>query len=61
MAYVKPEDLVIFNLDGGNITALVTDIQFRRFKKQWKDKKTGEVKVNEYYLNGLNYPTVRLN
>lgn len=44
MAYVKPEDLVIFNLDGGNITALVTDIQFRRFKKRWKDKKTGEQK-----------------
>ena len=36
MAYVKPEDLVIFNLDAGNITALVTDIQFRRFKKRWK-------------------------
>lgn len=45
MAYVKKEDLVVFNLgDKGQITALVTDIQFRRFRKSWKDKKTGESK-----------------
>jgi hypothetical protein len=44
MAYVKKEDLVIFNLDRGNLQALVTDIQFRRFRKSYKDKKTGETK-----------------
>ena len=41
MAYVKKEDLVIFNLTEGSIQALVTDIQFRRFRKAYKDKKTG--------------------
>ena len=44
MAYVKKEDLVIFNLSEGSIQALVTDIQFRRFRKSYKDKKTGETK-----------------
>lgn len=44
MAYVKKEDLVIFNLSDGSIQALVTDIQFRRFRKSYKDKKTGETK-----------------
>ena len=44
MAYVKKEDLVVFNLEAGKITGLVTDIQFRRFRKAWKDKKTGEHK-----------------
>ena len=44
MAYVKKEDLVVFNLESGRITALVTDIQFRRFRRSWKDKKTGEQK-----------------
>jgi len=42
MAYVKKEDLVIFNLTQGQLQALVTDIQFRRFRKAYKDKKTGE-------------------
>jgi len=44
MAYVKKEDLVIFNLVQGTLQALVTDIQWRKFKKSWKDKKTGEQK-----------------
>ena len=44
MAYIKKEDLVIFNLDQGKLQALVTDIQFRRFRKSYKDKKTGETK-----------------
>ena len=44
MAYVKKEDLVIFNLESGKLQALVTDIQFRRFRKSYKDKKTGETK-----------------
>lgn len=45
MAYVKKEDLVVFNLERGRITALVTDIQFRKFRRSWKDKKTGETKT----------------
>ena len=44
MAYIKKEDLVVFNLESGRITALVTDIQFRKFRRSWKDKKTGETK-----------------
>jgi len=44
MAYVKKEDLVIINVEAGNLQALVTDIQFRRFRRKWKDKKTGETK-----------------
>lgn len=45
MAYVKKEDLVIFNLSEGKLQALVTDIQFRRFRKAYKCKKTGEKKT----------------
>ena len=44
MAYVKKEDLVIFNLESGKLQALVIDIQFRRFRKSYKCKKTGETK-----------------
>tara|TARA_B110000211_G_C13764457_1_gene414688 strand:- start:209 stop:586 length:378 start_codon:yes stop_codon:yes gene_type:complete len=44
MAYVKKEDLVIFNLKRGTLQALVTDIQWRKFRKSYKDKKTGEMK-----------------
>jgi len=44
MAYVKPEDLIVFNLSEGSFQALVTGLEFRRFKKSWKDKKTGEQK-----------------
>lgn len=52
MAYVKKEDLVIFNLTQGQLQALVTDIQFRRFRKAYKDKKTGEQK---YKLKSVPY------
>ena len=52
MAYVKKEDLVIFNLSEGKLQALVTDIQFRRFRKAYKDKKTGEQK---YKLKSVPY------
>ena len=40
MAYVKKEDLVIFNIEAGALQALVTDIQWRKFKRSYKDKKT---------------------
>jgi len=52
MAYVKKEDLVIINVEAGNLQALVTDIQFRRFRRTWKDKKTGEKK---YKLKSVPY------
>ena len=52
MAYIKKEDLVIFNLSEGKLQALVTDIQFRRFRKAYKDKKTGEQK---YKLKSVPY------
>lgn len=45
MAYIKKEDLVVFNLTQGRLQALVTDIQFRRFRKSYKCKKTGEKKL----------------
>ena len=41
MAYLKKEDLVILNGTGGKTIAIVTDIEFRRFKKKYKGK-TGE-------------------
>jgi len=44
MAYVKKEDLVIFNINSGRLTAIVSGIQFRKFKKSWKDKATGEIR-----------------
>ena len=52
MAYVKKEDLVIFNLDRGNLQALVTDIQWRKFKRSFKDKNTGEAR---YKLKSVPY------
>jgi len=44
MAYLKKEDLVVLKGNVGQTTAIVTDIEFRRFKKTYKDKKTGEIK-----------------
>ena len=45
MAYLKKDDLVIIPSEGGaNIQARVVDMQFRRFRSSWKDKKTGETK-----------------
>ena len=45
MAYLKTNDLVIIpNKAGGNIQARVVDMQFRRFRRSWKDKATGETK-----------------
>ena len=45
MAYLKKDDLVIIPAAGGaNIQARVVDMQFRRFRRSWKDKATGETK-----------------
>ena len=53
MAYLKKEDLVIINGTGDKRTiAVVTDIEFRRFKKNYKDKKTGETR---YKLKSVPY------
>ena len=44
MAYLKKQDLVVLKGNVGQTTAIVTDIEFRRFKRTYKDKKTGEMK-----------------
>ena len=45
MAYLKKDDLVIIpSASGANIQARVVDMQFRRFRRTWKDKTTGENK-----------------
>ena len=44
MAYLKKQDLVVLKGKVGQTTAIVTDIEFRRFKRTYKDKKTGEMK-----------------
>ena len=45
MAYLKTDDLVIIpSASGANIQARVVDMQFRRFRRTWKDKATGENK-----------------
>ena len=43
MAYLKKSDLVLIKHEG-TVQSLVVDIQFRRFRRSWKDKKTGERK-----------------
>ena len=44
MAYLKKNDLVIIPRAEGNLQARVVDMQFRRFKRTWMDKATGEYK-----------------
>lgn len=44
MAYLKKEDLVVLMGKGTKTTAIVLDIEFRKFKKMFKDKNTGETK-----------------
>ena len=44
MAYLKKDDLVIIRTADTTIQARVVDMQFRRFRRSWKDKKTGETK-----------------
>ena len=45
MAYLTKNDLVIIQTPDATIQARVVDMQFRKFKKTWQDKKTGEWKV----------------
>ena len=45
MAYLNKDDIVMIQTAGQMIQARVTDMQFRRFRKNWKDKKTGEKKT----------------
>ena len=44
MAYLKKDDLVIIRTTDATIQARVVDMQFRRFRRSWKDKATGETK-----------------
>ena len=44
MAYLTKDDLVIIRTSEATIQARVVDMQFRRFRSSWKDKKTGEIK-----------------
>lgn len=45
MAYLNKNDIVFIQTIGGSpVQAQVVDIRFRRFRKSWKDKKTGENK-----------------
>ena len=44
MAYLKKNDLVIIPRAEGSLQARVVDMQFRRFKRTWQDKATGEYK-----------------
>ena len=44
MAYLKKDDLVIIRNADTTIQARVVDMQFRRFRRSWKDKKTGKTK-----------------
>jgi hypothetical protein len=44
MAYLRKDDIVVIPTGTGMIQARVVDMQFRRFRRSWKDKKTGEMK-----------------
>ena len=46
MAYLRKDDLVIIKhtTESDALQALVIDVRFRRFRKSWKDKATGETK-----------------
>ncbi len=44
MAYLHKDDIVMIRTAESMIQARVVDMQFRRFRKSWKDKKTGENK-----------------
>jgi hypothetical protein len=45
MAYLTKNDIVIIRNTDSTIQARVVDMQFRRFRSSWKDKKTGEKKT----------------
>ena len=44
MAYLRKDDIVMIRTGSGMIQARVVDMQFRRFRRSWKDKKSGETK-----------------
>ena len=44
MAYLRKDDIVMIRTGNGMIQARVVDMQFRRFRRSWKDKKSGETK-----------------
>ena len=44
MAYLTKDDLVIIRTTDATIQARVVDMQFRRFRRSWKDKAPGETK-----------------
>ena len=44
MAYLTKNDLVIIRNGDSTVQARVVDMRFRRFRRAWKDKKTGEDK-----------------
>jgi polyferredoxin len=45
MAYLHKNDIVMIRTQTGMIQARVVDMQFRRFRRSWKDKKTGEQRM----------------
>ena len=42
MAYLTKNDIVIIKTSLETIQARVVDVRFRRFRRSWKDKNTGE-------------------
>ena len=44
MAYLHKNDLVIIRNGDKTVQARVVDMRVRRFRRSWKDKKTGETK-----------------
>ena len=45
MAYLTKDDLVIIRNGNTTLQARVVDMRFRRFRRSWKDKQTGETKA----------------
>jgi len=45
MAYLHKQDIVIIQQGGKTIQARVVDMRFRRFRRTWKDRKSGENKT----------------
>ncbi len=45
MAYLTKDDLVIIRNGGMTLQARVVDMRFRRFRRTWKDRKTGNDKT----------------
>ena len=56
MAYLTKNDIVMIKTGNGTIQARVTDMQFRRFRKNWKDKKTGVQSGAKAVSNSDNVP-----